>query len=175
LKYATNASGSWEVETVVNQGRPNSIAMDSSDNVYIIYYDIEHYDLRYATNKPLPEISATDSVDPAGDLLIPFGEVRGGRPSRQTATVTNTGDADLVISEVYLTGADPEQFDIRKDTCSNMPVAPSGSCTIDVVFTPQEAGVYSARLGIDSNDLDTPELYVKLTGTGIAMRMKSRK
>jgi len=178
LKYATNASGSWVTETVDSDGGGASfMAMDSTDHVYIVYYDTVHYDLKYATNKPLPEISVTDSVDPADDLLIPFGEVRGNRPLRQTATVTNIADSGsekLVISAVYLTGADPEQFDVRKDDCSNRAIAPSESCTIDIVFSPQEAGVYSARLGIDSNDFDTPELYVELTGTGVTKRKQGR-
>jgi len=175
LKYATNAPGLWEFETVVRDGLPTSMAMDSLDYVYIVYYDRLRYDLRYATNKPLPRISVTDSVEPADDLLIPFGEIRGGRQSRQTATVTNTGKADLAISAAYLTGRDPEQFYIRKDDCSDTAIAPSGTCTIEVVFNPAEAGVFSAGLGIDSNDPDTPVIYVKLTGSAVVKREKGRK
>ncbi len=174
LKYATNASGSWVFETVDSNGRNPSMAIDSSDNVHIVYYDTLHHDLRYATNKPFPHISVTDSVDPADDLLIPFGEARGGRRVRQTATATNIGRADLEISAVYLTGADTEQFYIRKDNCSDTALSSSGSCTIEVVFRPAEAGVYSARLGIYSNDPDTPELYVELTGTSVTKRTKGR-
>ncbi len=56
LKYATNASGSWVTETVDGSGDVVryifSIAIDSSDNVYIIYrmHDIYIDDLKYATN-----------------------------------------------------------------------------------------------------------------------------
>ncbi|NOZ69307.1 MAG: choice-of-anchor D domain-containing protein [Deferribacteres bacterium] len=179
LMYMTNASGSWVSETVDSDaGEVISMAMDSTDKVYIVYYDRFHFDLKYATNKPLPDISVTDSVDPADDLQIPFGEVRGGRSPSRTATVTNIADSgseNLVISAVYLTGANPEQFEIWKDNCSDTALASSGSCTIRVVFTPEEEGVYSARLGIDSNDPDTPTVYVKLTGTSVAKRKQGRR
>jgi hypothetical protein len=64
LKYATNASGSWVTETVetsgdgfVKTGLYSSIAIDSSDQVHIIYYETEmviggphRREVKYATN-----------------------------------------------------------------------------------------------------------------------------
>jgi len=53
LKYATDASGSWETEAVDSAGdvgEDTSIALDSSDNVHISYFDNTNNDLKYATN-----------------------------------------------------------------------------------------------------------------------------
>jgi len=172
LKYATNASGSWVSETVAIYGGAISMAVDSSDYVHIVYYDNKDYDLKYATNKPLPDISVTDSVDPADDLLIPFGDITKCSLSGRPVTVTNTGDANLVIGSVYLTGTNQDQFGIRNDTCSGAAISPSGTCTIDVVFSPTEAGELRAVLGIDSNDPDTPSVEVELAGTGVQLPYK---
>ncbi len=53
LKYTTNASGEWVVETVDSDGSIGwfpSIAIDSSDNVHISYSDGDNEDLKYTTN-----------------------------------------------------------------------------------------------------------------------------
>ncbi len=55
LKYATNASGAWVTSTIDSAGDVGtSIAIDSSNNVHISYYDYyddTNADLKYATNQ----------------------------------------------------------------------------------------------------------------------------
>ena len=74
-----------------------------------------------------------------------------------------------MINRAYLTGANPYQFSIENDTCSGMTIAPSGSCTLDAVFSPTKGGALSARIAIESNDPALPTLYLELTGTGIVV------
>jgi len=53
LKYATNASGSWQTYTIDSGGAVGeytSIAIDSNDKVHISYFDDIYDDLKYATN-----------------------------------------------------------------------------------------------------------------------------
>ncbi len=54
VKYATNASGLWVTETVVNNvsGRDHAIALDANDEVYIIFRDAADLLYKYATNSP---------------------------------------------------------------------------------------------------------------------------
>ncbi len=56
LNYATNVSGFWESENVTGSGSyvfsgSGSIALDSSDNPHICYYNYQDYSLKYATNQ----------------------------------------------------------------------------------------------------------------------------
>lgn len=51
LKYITNASGSWQVETVDDSGfvgEYSDIAVDSNNHVHISYFDLDNGDLKYA-------------------------------------------------------------------------------------------------------------------------------
>ncbi|HDL19865.1 MAG TPA: PKD domain-containing protein [Nitrospirae bacterium] len=113
-----------------------------------------------------PDISA---APPSKD----FGSVIVGESSDFTAfTITNDGTLDLVIGGVYLTGPNPYQFRIRNDNCSGRTLAPSESCTIQAVYRPTKRGTMYAKIGIGSNDPDTPTLYIKLTGTGVKKHKK---
>ncbi|MBU0567281.1 choice-of-anchor D domain-containing protein [bacterium] len=95
-----------------------------------------------------------------------FGSVNAGSTSvAQTFTISNTGNADLVIGTLSLTGTDPLEFSIQSDNCSGQTLAPQNTCMVDVVFSPTSAGAKSANLSIPSNDPDTPTLNVPLSGT----------
>ncbi|RJQ51395.1 MAG: hypothetical protein C4526_10475 [Nitrospiraceae bacterium] len=53
LRYATNASGVWELTTIDNDGKVGeycSMAIDSRDKLHISYYDKDNSDLKYASN-----------------------------------------------------------------------------------------------------------------------------
>jgi subtilisin family serine protease len=93
-----------------------------------------------------------------------FGDVKVNGSSNATVTVSNTGDDDLVIEQLVLTGGD---FTISTDNCSNTTVVPDGSCTVTITFTPQIEGAKSATLSIASNDPDTPTVEITLSGNGI--------
>ena len=65
LKYATNASGSWEKETIDSSGCIgdfSSIALDSHGEVHISYDDC-NYDLKYARQCPETDIDCDEIVN----------------------------------------------------------------------------------------------------------------
>jgi hypothetical protein len=102
------------------------------------------------------------SISPASH---DFGTVNLEASSSQTFTISNSGDADLGIGKLSITGENFFEFAIRTADCSNQVIAPAGSCKVDLVFFPNIEGLKKATFLIPSNDPDTPQLEVSLTGT----------
>ena len=99
-------------------------------------------------------------VDPASR---DFGGIEVGQSAAQTFTVTNTGDADLVVGTLVLAGGDAAEFAIQNDTCSGQTLGAGESATVDVRFSPTGYGARSTTLVIPSN---VPDANVALAGTG---------
>jgi len=119
-------------------------------------------------------IKATFEADTYPDIFVTpashdFGSLDVGSSSpAQTFTVNNTGDAELLIGTIYLTGTNATEFSIQNDNCSNQTLTPSGTCTVDIIFSPTSEGAKSADLSLTSNDPDAPQSNVQLTGVGNA-------
>jgi hypothetical protein len=80
----------------------------------------------------------------------------------QVLTLTNTGNATLVVTSLTMTGANAGDF-AGTNTCSS-PVAAGGNCTISVTFTPTAAGTRTAVLSITDNAVSSPQTAT-LSGT----------
>jgi hypothetical protein len=84
-------------------------------------------------------------------------------------TVSNSGDADLDISEVAFQGlgSNPNGFRLAGGTCHGGSVVPvESSCTVEVVYTPTQAGAFlSAELRIVDNGLHGSQ-SVEVVGGG---------
>jgi len=104
------------------------------------------------------------SVSP---LTLNFDSVTlGDTSAAQTVTVKNTGDANLNIGAVTING----DFSITGDTCSGSTVTAGSNCTVNVVFKPSTSGtLLIGTLSIPSDDPDTPNVDVALSGTGLAV------
>ncbi len=79
----------------------------------------------------------------------------------KTVTLSNTGAGVLTNLVFTLSSADFKQ---TATTCGAS-VAPGGSCTISIAFSPTVAGTINQTLKIASNDPVNPTLTVNLTGT----------
>jgi hypothetical protein len=89
---------------------------------------------------------------------LAFGSTEvGASTAPQTVTVTNAGDAPLVV-----TGVTPNRtagnFHIDGESCTVSPVAPGETCTVDVVFTPLARGMLAGLVRLTTNigRLNTP-------------------
>ncbi len=120
------------------------------------------------TATPVPVISVTDSVAPTTDHQIPFGTVTDGLTSDQTVTVTNTGNANLIIGTIASANPLAAPFSITADACSGQTIAPTGVCKMTVRFAPTAAGTSSDSFDIPSNDSTTGTVTVSVSGTGTA-------
>ena len=80
--------------------------------------------------------------------------------SAQTVTVSNTGPVPLHVSSVVVFG----EFS-QTNTCTAVVVAPNGTCTISVSFSPTVSGGQVGRLTIQDDAPDSPQT-VALSGVG---------
>ncbi len=96
-------------------------------------------------------------VDPPS---LDFGSVEVGDILTLNLTVWNSGLPTLVIQELF---SPSTPFSVRSDTCSGVCI--SEPCSITVQFAPVTPGLFNDSFTILSNDADTPNMRVNLTGT----------
>jgi hypothetical protein len=82
----------------------------------------------------------------------------------QTITLQNTGKGTLYITSLVAEGFTSASDFAQTNTCGTQ-VAPGGTCTISVTFTPNGAGVRNGNVTITDNAQGSPHV-VSLTGTG---------
>ena len=132
-----------------------------NDAVTTTYFDDVIVSGQY--NGPLGASSGIGVV-PAS---VNFGNQGVGVASAaQTVTATNSGTASLHITSVSVTGTNASDFAINANTCAGANLAPGGSCTLSVTFTPGAAGSRSASLSFGDNAPASPQT-IPLSGTGI--------
>jgi len=91
---------------------------------------------------------------------LAFGSLQISQPSSpQTATLTNNGNATLVISNIAMTGDYAET-----DNCPSS-LGIGSSCTFSITFTPTAGGESDGTLSITDNAPGSPHT-VALTGSG---------
>ena len=111
---------------------------------------------------PLPAVCGSANA-------LSFGSVTVGFTSAaKSVTITNCGTAALVISNsATITGANAGDFAFSSDLCSGTSIAPGGTCTFGVTFTPSANGARTASLMFSDNAIGSPH-SVSLSGTGAA-------
>ncbi|MCH7732250.1 MAG: choice-of-anchor D domain-containing protein [Candidatus Marinimicrobia bacterium] len=102
------------------------------------------------------------------DESYDFGMVTVDSSSSKVFTLSNTGEYELVVSDLSLSNID--HFSIEPATVS--PIPPGGDVNITVTFTPDTTETYSAVLTVTSDDLFNPTQTIDLDGSGIASRIE---
>jgi len=103
----------------------------------------------------LPEITlSTNSVY--------INEVSVGSSSTGTFTITNVGNANLVVSSI---SSNNSVFIVSPTSAT---VSAGQSQTVTVTFTPIATGTQSANITVTSNDSDEPTFTVEVSGSGVA-------
>jgi hypothetical protein len=78
----------------------------------------------------------------------------------QPFTIVNTGNLDLNIGTINLTGANAAEFSITSDNCTSQVITPTNTCTVELVFAPNTTGGKNANLIIPSNAPETLEIAI---------------
>ena len=89
----------------------------------------------------------------AAATLLPgshdFGtQVAGGKSAAQAFAVHNDGSGALALDRVEIVGADPDQFAIAGEECSDTVLGPGEECQVRVRFAPGSAGAKAAKLRV---------------------------
>jgi len=106
------------------------------------------------------DVAAADPKLSVGATSVNFGSVSSGKSASETVTVTNTGNVEVTISKVQLSGAG---FSIV-GSAAPVHLASEQSVKLDLEFSPKAAGTSTGTLTVDSNASDS-SLEVKLSGS----------
>ena len=167
----TTGSGTANWSKVVNLS-------PGANAITVIAYD----DSANNNQTSLPPITITYDVPGVPDIsvspaLLTFGQVVVGSTSTpRTATISNTGTANLVISSIQTTGTDAGMFSVAPGGLNPCPsltptIAPDGNCTVNVTFSPTSKAQKTAALSISSDDPDENPVNVSLSGTGVIVKL----
>jgi hypothetical protein len=114
----------------------------------------------------IPLLTATSSAVASMTLdsasLTFSTQAVGALSAAQTVTVTNSGNADLSISQIVTTG----DF-YTADTCVGVTIAAGASCKVSVSFLPSVLGARSGLLTISAN-VAGGQATVSLSGLAVA-------
>ncbi|HEY2458193.1 MAG TPA: choice-of-anchor D domain-containing protein [Candidatus Acidoferrum sp.] len=94
---------------------------------------------------------------------LSFGSVNDGGSSTQSVSLSNTGNSNVTISQISLTGS---SFALS-GASTPVTLAPSQSLTLGVLFSPTTAGNLIGAITVVSNATGSPAT-ITLSGTGVA-------
>jgi len=114
----------------------------------------------------IAKIVARDTAAPDDDLKLPFGTLTTGQSALHQVTLTNAGNLALVIGTIAQNNPLAAPFVLQNDLCSGVTLAPTESCTFDIIFSPTEVIESLDSIDIPSSDLNQGVLTLNLSGTG---------
>jgi hypothetical protein len=109
---------------------------------------------------PPPPPTAAISVTPSN---VAFGNVPTGLTNTQTMSVSNSGYADLNITQASVTGAGFAMSGLT----APVTIAAGRSSTFTVAFNPTTATGFNGSLSLTSNASNSPTMGIPLSGTGV--------
>lgn len=122
-------------------------------------------------------LAITPSLGPDIDvapLAYDFGQVDAFTSSETIVTVSNTGAADLTLTEISLSGDSSYSLPMPESLPSEgtpVVLAPSETLDVTVEFFPTsvcDGCSFNATLSVKSDDPDEPNVTVSLVGNGLA-------
>jgi Abnormal spindle-like microcephaly-assoc'd, ASPM-SPD-2-Hydin/Transmembrane protein 131-like N-terminal len=123
-----------------------------------------------ATNSPATMLPTGTGVQPQISVVpspVAFGNATVGVSNTQTMTIQNTGTANLSVTQATVSG----QGFALSGLAVPLSVAPGGSASLTISFTPTSATNFSGTLSLSSNAPVSPST-VALTGSGLAQTLQ---
>jgi hypothetical protein len=89
----------------------------------------------------------------------------GGVSTPRMLAIKNTGQSDLVITSIIISGTNASEFGYSPTNGCTNPIPTNASCQVSITFTPTSPfGKKSAIMSISSNDPKKPSIKVHLLG-----------
>ncbi len=150
ISFQPSSEGVKSAYLIINSDDPNV-------GTYILYLT------GTGTSTPAPSIEVSDS---SLRLVSSTSQSNYYAPSAgsstRTYTIKNSGQLDLNVSGISLSGTDASSFATNVVAVT---IAPKGTKKFTVTFNPSSASAYSANLQIASNDPNIATFSVSLSGT----------
>jgi hypothetical protein len=121
----------------------------------------------YSEPAPIPEIVIMQGENELSQVSgsFDFGHVLSSSSSAPALfSIENTGTAELTIEDITLISGDTDRFIL--DPLPSSPVAPGGTTTFEITFTPFSSGFFSAVVEVETNDPDENPFNFTVTGYG---------
>jgi hypothetical protein len=121
-----------------------------------------------ASSKPqIIELSGRGTFVAVSPNPLDFAPQKVGTTSPpQQLSITNDGNASLIVSSVGVGGANAKDFAVSgTGKCINQELAPGASCNVTVTFSPKKTGARSAKVFVNDSGAGSPEAAA-LAGTG---------
>lgn len=112
------------------------------------------------TGVGVPIASLSNTNIPCGNVAV------NGSQLCPSVTLTNTGTANLVVSNVTIGSSSTLEFTVPADNCIGT-LAPNATCSVTPQFNPTAPGAAGATITFSDNASNSPQL-VNVTGTGVA-------
>jgi thiol-disulfide isomerase/thioredoxin len=144
IAFAPAAIGARSASLVVSHnapGSPSTVALSGSGNA-----------------SPQPVVSVSNNVIDVG--TVPLGSSATG-----SVTVTNSGQATLVLAALGVSGSSASDYALVGTCGAGVSLAVGAQCTLAARFAPTALGTRSASVALTSN---APSVTVGLTGSGAA-------
>ncbi|MGL5019506.1 MAG: M6 family metalloprotease domain-containing protein, partial [Luteolibacter sp.] len=122
------------------------------------------------TPSSAPEIAVEQPLNTGladGSATVNFGSVSLGATAPLTFTIRNTGTANLTGLALSKTGTHAADYTLGALGATS--IAPGGTTTFEVTFSPGASGTRAAALQIASNDSNENPFDINLTGTGVPL------
>ena len=87
---------------------------------------------------------------------VDFGAVPPGEQRQRSVTVTNSGDLDIAVPPITLSG--DAAFSLESDTCTGVTLTAASSCSFVIAFAPAALGDVSGQVTVNP--------IINVSGTG---------
>jgi hypothetical protein len=115
---------------------------------------------KYSLTVLEPEAVITPSGIDFDNVIVPY-------TATDSFSIINEGASDLNIEDIYLTSDDSDAFSVAWDNSAPVVVEKDTRIEVEVSFAPPLYEDFTGTLVVVSDDPETPNQYLPLTGSGV--------